>query len=305
MEINKTHRWPYFITAIWMLLIILLGGWWLYLVFKFASLLENINSPGIDSMTKIVNMIKWEGLTFIVLMILLAISMSFIYWRDIRKSRTIGAFFASLTHELKTPLASMRLQTEVLKDLIDDESHSHEQLSDLANRLIEDSKKFESELDKSLQLARIEQGARLELQGHQFKKSIERVLAPYHSQLKFELSPIPSQLTILIDELAFKTVFKNLIENTIRHQPQSKLVNIDIIDLGDQVEISYNDHGLPFSGDTHRLGELFYRYQSEKGSGIGIYLIKQMMRLLKGRFEISNSSSLVFHLFFLKGKENE
>jgi signal transduction histidine kinase len=305
MEINRTHRWLYFLTTTWMILVILLGGWWLYLVFKFASVLETLKAPGIESMSSIVNMIRWEGLTFIVLMILLAVSLFLIYMRDIKKTRSIGAFFASLTHELKTPLASMRLQAEVLKDLIQDEAHSHEQLSDLAKRLISDSQKFESELDKSLQLSRIEQGAPLHLEVKLLVPTLKRIIQNY-PDLTIEIKPHDlSGISICMDDTAFKTVFKNLIENTIRHQPNSKKVEIQIKPHPDQIEIIYDDFGSPFQGHKAHLGELFYRFQSEKGSGIGLYLIKKMMIGMEGHLTIADTSHLIFHLFFKRGVERE
>ena len=63
------------------------------------------------------------------------------------------AFFASVTHELRTPLTSMRLQAEAIAE--------GEQRAELARRLLEDSHRLESQIDKTLELARIEGGGPL------------------------------------------------------------------------------------------------------------------------------------------------
>jgi signal transduction histidine kinase len=146
MELNKTRRWFYALTLLWVVMLLGLGSWWLYLVFKLHTSLSLINLPEIGSQAKFLNMMKWEGSFFFIFLTLLGGSLFIMYIRDMKKTKAMQAFFASLSHELKTPLASMRLQSEVIKDLIEDETHSHEQLADLASRLIEDTSKLESEL---------------------------------------------------------------------------------------------------------------------------------------------------------------
>src|SRR5690606_5319817 len=163
MDVNKARRLFYGLTLLWVVMLLGLGSWWLYLVFKLHSTLGQLNLPELGSQGRFLNMMKWEGSFFFIFLVLLGGSLIIMYLRDMKKSRAMQAFFSSLSHELKTPLASMRLQAEVIKDLIEDESHSHDQLSDLTKRLIDDTHKLESELEKSLQLSRIEQDAPLTL----------------------------------------------------------------------------------------------------------------------------------------------
>src|SRR5690606_30663788 len=101
-----------------------------------------LNLPELGSQENFLNMMKWEGTFFFIFLVLLGSSLIVLYFRDMKKSKAMQAFFSSLSHELKTPLASMRLQAEVIKDLIEDESHSHDQLSSLTQRLIQDTHKL-------------------------------------------------------------------------------------------------------------------------------------------------------------------
>ena len=57
---------------------------------------------------------------------------------------------------------------------------------------------------------------------------------------------------------------------------------------GQQVALSYRDGG-SFGGDPRRLGSLFYKFDSPKGSGIGLYLVKKLVRKMRGRFSIRTS----------------
>jgi len=296
MELNKTKKWFYLLTSLWVVLILGLGSWWLYLVFKLHSTLSSLNIPELVNQKKFINMMKWEGSFFFILLFFLGASVFLMYFRDMKKSKAMQAFFSSLSHELKTPLASMRLQAEVIKDLIEDESHSHEQLSQLTQRLVEDTYNLESELEKSLQLSRIEQDAPLTLS----PISLERFLKHHQqkSNIQIDLQLEANAKEILGDELALKMILRNLLENTKRHHSQSKKILITSRRTPSSIEIIYDDFGLPFKGDDKRLGELFYKFNSQKGSGIGLYLIKSLMKKMHGDLIIQSQGRLRFMLHF-------
>jgi signal transduction histidine kinase len=285
MAINKTRSWVYILSSVWVVLLLGIGSWWLYLT---------INLVGADA--RFVNMMKWEGGFFIGALVLLGLSLFGMYMRDLRRSKAMQAFFSSLSHELKTPLASMKLQAEVIKDMIEDESHSHDQLSALTGRLIQDTHKLESELEKALQLSRIEQDAPLSLGPF----SLERYLKSYQKKLpvQLELKLDPDALEVMADEFAVNMIFRNLFENTFRHRPTSAMIEISSRRLLDRVEIVYDDHGKRFAGDLTKLGEIFYKHNSSQGSGIGLYLIRHLMRKMNGQLSIDNSERLKFILSF-------
>lgn len=297
MDVNKTRNWFYGLTLLWVVMLLGLGSWWLYLVFKLHNTLSELNIPELGSQSRFLNMMKWEGSFFFIFLVLLGGSLLIMYYRDMKKSKAMQGFFSSLSHELKTPLASMRLQAEVIKDLIEDESHSHDQLANLTKRLIEDTYKLESELEKSLQLSRIEQDARMTLVPvslERFLKRQEKVQTP----LKIDLEISEDAKEILADELSLNMIFRNLFENTLRHNKEASRVSIKARKSGQFVEILYDDFGKKFEGDLSHLGDLFYKFNSSKGSGIGLYLIKNLMRKMNGQFQIINDDRLKFYLSF-------
>ncbi len=298
MELNKTRRWFYGLTLLWVFMLLGLGSWWLFLVFKLHTTLSGLNLPELGSQSRFLNMMKWEGSFFFIFLVLLGASLFYMYFRDMQKTKAMQAFFSSLSHELKTPLASMHLQVEVIKDLIEDESHSHEQLSNLAARLIEDTNKLETELEKSLQLSRIEQDGTLTLVPISLERYLKRHQQKLATQLKIELDITDEAKAVMADELALNVIFRNLFENTLRHNPESKAVTIMANKIGPHVELIYDDQGKKFEGNIQRLGDLFYKFDSTKGSGIGLYLIKNLMRKMNGSFEIVNDKRLQLKLIF-------
>jgi signal transduction histidine kinase len=305
MELNKTHRWFYALTLLWVVMLLGLGSWWLYLVFQLHARLSALNIPELGHEGRFLNMMKWEGSFFFIFLMLLGGSLLVMYFRDMRKSKAIQAFFASLSHELKTPLASMRLQAEVIKDLIEDENHSHEQLSSLAQRLVDDTHRFEGELEKSLQLSRLEQDGPMSLAAIGLERYLKRQQQKLPAPIKLELELAEDAKEVLADELALNVIFRNLFENTTRHHSQAERVLISTRRSGDYLELSYNDFGPRFQGNVHRLGQLFYKFNSAKGSGIGLYLIKNLMLKMGGRFQIQNSQRLTFILCFRTPGEAE
>lgn len=291
MVLSKTPRWFYLLVASLGLVVLALGVWWLYLLTVLARMIGPAQSG-------IINMVKWEGSTFIFLIILGASGLSFLYWRDLKKTRALQALFASLTHELKTPLASMRLQAEVIRDMIADESHDHSKLSDLTTRLISDTNKFEHELDKGLQLSRVEKDGALTLSAIDLARFVKKLAQK--ENLPVEIS---GDAVVLADEMALKMIFRNLFENTQRHHPQFKKISLEFRLQGERLLCHYQDHGQPFTGNRALLGQLFYKHDSKKGTGIGLYLIKQLMQAQGGRLQISATGPLVFTLDFKRAQE--
>ncbi len=295
MDVIKGHRWIYGLTLLWIVLLFGIGSWWLYLVFKLHSMISDLNLPQLGSESRFLNMMRWEGSFFFIFLLLLGASLFVMYFRDLRKSKAMQSFFSSLSHELKTPLASMRLQAEVIKDLIEDETHSHNQLSALTKRLIEDTDKLESELEKSLQLSRIEQDGNLTLT----PVSLEKYLRRHERRLEGRELELDLQgPEVMADELALNMIFRNLFENTLRHNPSTKKIKVSSVLEGPNVIVTYDDHGSRFKGPAEKLGELFYKFDSSKGSGIGLYLIKNLMKKMRGSFEVSNNERLRFVMCF-------
>jgi signal transduction histidine kinase len=291
MVLAKTPRWFYLLVAFLGLLVLALGVWWLYLLTMFARMMG-------PSQLGVLNMVKWEGTTFLLLLISAATGLAILYWRDLKKTRALQALFASLTHELKTPLASMRLQAEVIRDLIADESHDHAQLTSLTTRLIQDTSKFEHELDKGLQLSRVEKDGALSLSPIDLERFVKKIAQKNNVNIQVNGSAV-----VLGDEMALTMVFRNLFENTARHNPQSSGVVVDLKNSGSEVICSYSDQGKPFLGSRKKLGELFYKHDSKKGTGIGLYLVKQLLKAQNGKLEFSQQGPLIFHLHLQRGEE--
>jgi signal transduction histidine kinase len=270
----------------------MLGTWWIYLIFNFENIILHTDR------LRLTKMIIWEGGSFITLLLLLSISLLILYLKDQRKTKSLQDFFASLTHELKTPLASIRLQGEVINEILalkDDAT-----LNKLSARLIEDTGKLENQMDKILQLSRIERGGVLNLTSVKLIPFIKNLVKKW-SSLEVEVHAFNNETVIIADEFALEIVIKNLLENTCIHT-HSKKVIIKISDNSSHVFLTYQDFG-EFYGNKNKLGTLFYKHNSKKGSGIGLYLSNQLLEKMQGKLEILGENHLIFSLTFNKSEE--
>jgi signal transduction histidine kinase len=297
MELNKTKNWPYYALSFSIIFIMVLGGWWLYLVFTLAIKLKEMHSPILKG--NLVMMVQWEGVTFLTLTIFVGLAILYVFFQDSKKSRATQLFYASLTHELKTPLASMRLQAQVLLDLISKLEFKEDdkiKVEKYSKRLEQDSVRLEDEIDRHLQLSRLEFTGNLNFEQIQLSKFIQDKAKSY--DISIEVTPLETE--VLADQAALTMIIKNLIENSLRHNKGLKKITITLEEKDRDVLLHYNDHGEKFNGDLKSLGKLFYKFNSPKGSGIGLYLINKLMQKQNGSMQITNSPNIKFHLSFPK-----
>ena len=287
------------LNILWVVLMMLLGSWWIYLIMNFG---KHASTLGLGRDTdRIVNMLLWEGSTFFGLMFLLSGSLFFLYLRDLKKSHAMQVFFASLTHELKTPLASIKLQGEVIHESAEDSGN--QKLIKLTERLIEDTGILESQMDKLLQLSRLERGGGLNLTSVNLTQKLKQMIKreKHHLDIQFSFNEDDDYL-VHADEHALEIILKNLFENTKIHA-KNKNVVIQLENKLDQITLTYSDSG-HFQGDIHRLGELFYKINSKKGSGIGLYLIYKLLSKMHGSIEITSTQPFTLVIILKKDLEH-
>lgn len=294
IEFKKSTSPLFILAAIVMALISMMGAWWLYLIFGMSHRLQVLE--GAENGPNFLRLIVWEGSAFILLLLFIFVFFIVLFYKDNKKNKSIHFFFASLTHELKTPLASIRLQSEVIQD--EAQKLSNPRLDKLTSRLNNDTFRLESQLDNILQLSRLERGGNLDLQNINLYRVIENVSLLYKDKLNVQIFSQNKEVEIKCDQFLLEIVIKNLIENTLAHSKSEKGV-FKISQKNNLIEMNYTDSG-KFEGSLKKLGNLFYKHNSAKGSGIGLYLSKKIIKKFGAKFLISldPNSSLVFSILF-------
>jgi signal transduction histidine kinase len=293
--------------ALWLALQLVLVVWWATLIERQArriAALEAVSGAGQDlgaaqwSRTRL--MLVGESSTFLALLLAISLLLAWLYWREQRRARSMQAFFASVTHELRTPLTSIRLQAEAIAD--------GEQRAELARRLLEDSHRLESQIEKTLELARIEGGGPLSEQEIPLQRwlahSLRDIAAAHGERLDLRAHLDADLPPLQADAAALQLILRNLVENSVRHsQVMPVSVRLTASRQGRFVVLEYQDNGRGVAAGTGRLGRLFGRGPASPGAGVGLYLVRRLMQRMHGRarFDTAPGEGFRSELWFRVG----
>jgi signal transduction histidine kinase len=270
----------------WLAVILVLGFWWAKIVLDqskdIAALRQEVGvsrAEAMEQLQRTERMLFWESGTFLVLLLTVSSMLSWYYRRDMQRARGTQAFFAALTHELRTPLTSVRLQTEAI----------------VIERLLVDTHRLESQIDKTLELARIEGGGQLAEQAIRLEQWLERVLRGIviasGEEVLLDVVVDPELPAVQGDTAALQLILRNLIENALRHGDREPMrIEVHATRGRHGVELRVRDHGRGFAGDPVQLGRLFLRGDTSRGTGVGLYLVRVLMERMGGGVEFANAN---------------
>ncbi|MCK4578057.1 MAG: hypothetical protein KAU50_04660, partial [Candidatus Marinimicrobia bacterium] len=219
--------------------------------------------------------------------------------RRLAEMNELKSFFvSSVSHELKTPLTSIRMFAELLRDQQNlDESKKHEYLDIIEG----ESGRLSRLINNVLDLAKVERG----VQEYNFEtldvnQTINTVLNSLGYQLKMHKFTVTRQLgdmelLIKADSDALIEILENLITNAMKYSGKSKEITISSSRRHDQVILSVQDRGLGIpEGDLQNIFDPFYRakdkeHRSREGTGLGLALTKHILEAHQGEIEIDST----------------
>ncbi len=301
---NLRFRLIMAIHLLWLGTVFTLGAWWGRLLLRQAkSIVEletQLGTP-LDIAQKhwvhTERMLVWESAFYFGLLVACYLLLLWLYWRDVKRAKGLHAFFASVTHELRTPLTSIRLQAESIAESLDEKGNQR----DLVQRLLEDTLRLEAQVERTLELARIEGGGPVYKQQLQIKPWLDRLLktwaTDYPGKVSYEIDV--EDLLIDADPSAMQVVVKNILENSLRHSGKEAIaMRVHSTAEGKGVALSFNDNGEGYKGEREILGKLFQKGPSSSGTGVGLYLVSVLMRRMGGTASFGTSSGFEVKLWF-------
>lgn len=297
------------IHLVWMTIVCLLGAWWGRLGLRQASRIAELEKAlgwstdlTQSQWHRTQRMLFWESGSFFALLVACTLLLLWIYWRDVKRARSIQAFFASVTHELRTPLASIRLQAESIAEELSVQNDSQKKL---IRRLLEDSLRLEAQVERTLELARVEGGGPVYTQTLQIKPWLDRFLKTWQSDHLEGVQCDPQVEDVLIeaDPSAMNVIFKNLLENSLRHSKKNQVkITISSEVRNQKVALVLRDNGQGYMGEAKLLGKLFQKGPGSHGTGVGLYLVKVLMKRMGGWVQFSLQNGFEVSLWFPEGK---
>lgn len=207
---------------------------------------------------------------------------------ELRRSEKIRRdFVANASHELKTPLTSMRGFAETLLEGDPPEELRREFLSSIrANTL-----RLQHLVDDLLDLSRLEAGAwtlqEEEVELAAAAREVWKELGPGAREERVRFS-IDGDAVALADGQALHQVFRNLLDNALRYTPDGGSIRVVIVSRGPEVEVSVEDSGAGIpSSALPRIFERFYRADPGRdrvagGTGLGLAIVWHLVQSMGG-----------------------
>lgn len=254
-------------------------------------------SPDVDEMLtteehRRINQYAWEGGFF-----LLALALcNGVIFRALRAEARVRQeqdnFLALVSHQFKTPLASLQLSLETMAI----RTLSPEQSRTLIDRMLADLGRMTAMVTQILESNRLERGRiDLKVEPIELGSAVDRVISHVDVRaLKEKInitSDIAREMYVMADPLALDVVVRNLLENAIAAVTPvgGGTISLTARRLDGEIELSVKDTGVGFRpADGARLFEKFTRLHpgggsSYFGTGLGLYIVRRLMQLAGGR----------------------
>ena len=245
--------------------------WWGYMLVK--------SQPGRTGM------IMGEGMVFVLVFLVGAIYLHKSFNREKKLQEQKKNFLLSVTHELKSPLASIKLllQTIQKRDL------NKVQILDFIDKALLDIERLDDMVENMLLASKIENRSYTFPKAH-FSLSVlvdsivnRLQITRCDGNQQIINAEIEPKIEIDGDKFALTSVVTNLVENAIKYSKPCETVDVKLFMKDNKIYLQVADHGIGVSDDEKpRIFDKFYRVGSEdtrntKGTGLGLYIVKQVL----------------------------
>jgi len=207
--------------------------------------------------------------------------------REIRRNEQQDSFLNAVTHELKTPIASIRLYLETLERREVDEAKRHE----FYRIMLDDTDRLLGTVEQVLKAGELRDGARKNWQQVDFSSIVRDALevARVRHKLKAEdfrlVSEAPAELTVLGVPEELRIAVANLLENAVKYSGSRKNIEVHLSapDI-DSVVMSVRDRGIGIPRtELRRVFRRFYRVHAVtagqiQGTGLGLFIVRSVAR---------------------------
>ncbi|WHY33352.1 ATP-binding protein [Cytobacillus firmus] len=206
-------------------------------------------------------------------------------------------FVANVSHELKTPITSIKGFSETL---LDGAMENKQTLNDFLNIILKESDRLQSLIQELLDLSKIEkQGFSLSIQQLDLADVLEDVVAimkgkAAEKEIVLEYKREEKPVYIEGDVHRLKQVFINIISNAISYTPNQGVVYISSADSDRTVLTEIRDTGIGIeAGEIPRIFERFYRVDKARsrnsgGTGLGLAIVKHLVEAHKGTISVKS-----------------
>jgi two-component system, OmpR family, sensor histidine kinase SenX3 len=232
------------------------------------------------------------GIVFFALIITGLILNTIFLVREIRRNEQHDAFLNAVTHELKTPIASIKLYVETLKS----REVTEEKRQEFYNVMLTDTNRLLNTVEQVLQASRTREKDRLlnisEINlGKLLSESAEIVRSRYNlDETAITYNEKPGEVKVSGDAAELQIVFVNLLDNAVKYSKEKPEISIRLRNPSEKaVEVRVKDNGVGLNeNELKRIFKRFYRVpnlstQKIKGTGLGLNIVREIVKKHSGR----------------------
>ncbi len=228
-----------------------------------------------------------------------------------------SVFLAATSHELKTPLTSLRIYVDTLNE----REFPAEKRKEILETLSVDLDRLNDLIDRLLQAQKVlTPGTALPLERTDVSEETVRAVNDLAHRIEFSGKhrlnvDTEFGLQALADPRRWQMVVKNLVDNAVKYSPDGGMIDIFLTSHNGKIELTVSDQGQGFNPDeAKRIFERFYRIGNEdtrttQGVGLGLYLVREIVHSMKGTVAARSQgpgkgSQFIIHLPALKSEQN-
>ena len=268
---------------------------------RHAALSPQVDRQLIAEERRHIAQYAWEGSFFIIALAACIAVIARALRAEARVIQEQESFLALVSHQFKTPLASLQLSLETMAM----RTLSPEHVRALIDRMLSDLARMESMVTQILESMRLDRG-RIELRSEpvELGGAVARVIAGSAERAAKERIAVSADiergLQVLADPLALDVILRNLLENALAAVAPVGGGSVAFTArqaAGGEVELTVRDSGVGFrTGDAARLFQKFTRLHpgggsSHFGTGLGLYIVRRLMQLAGGRVSAQSAGA--------------
>lgn len=208
-------------------------------------------------------------------------------------------FINNMTHEFKTPIATIQLATDALKN--EKVIHNPDQILYYSGIIKEENRRMNKQVEKILQSAQLE---REEIKLQLRKLDVNMVIQKVAENVALQMQEVGATLTatlnannsiIYADEVHFSNIIFNLIDNAIKYSKENPAIQIETNNMGQSLQLKIIDNGIGMSKETtNHIFEKFYRAHTGnlhdvKGFGLGLTYVKKIVDAHGGKINVDSA----------------
>lgn len=246
--------------------------------------------------------IPWMIMSFIfVLIVGFAFSyMIFSFMKQKKLSEIKSDFVNNMTHELKTPISTISLASELLLKSVN--PLSEDKTRKYASMIYDENRRLQQQVEQVLQMSVLEEGTfKLDITTFDVHSVIEQCISRFdlvirNTEGSVRLLPRAQKSQLNADMIHFQNIICNLLDNAIKYSPIKPDITVITRNEDDMLVIAVHDQGIGISKENQKMVfDKLYRVPTGnrhdvKGFGLGLYYVKTIAEALHG--EVSVHSEL-------------